>query len=543
MRANNNETINPSQTRNSIQQIFHGRSKRVKKVTLSKSGQGGASGKHGDVFVPAGETAYDRTVRLHEALHVDFTTKKFNPKDALDQGLEDARLHRYCSQTRTVRSARRDEITVAIKDLRKAIKKSQTETPTAITSLVILRAAAILHGETNYTKLLSTASQLIASDYLGQVTKAINMIEPGTESKNWQRARKLLRKYFVKDFNPQSQSERPDFPEQQSQQQQSSDSDLPDVPQPESAEQPEQSKTKKSKPEQTKPEEESESETETEEEPELKSSEDEESEEESENSETGSSDLNQEESSDEDSESEGEDITNIIDVEEVKKPKLIKLHPDAYRGAAISKYDPDPVRAEYLQARYPKQLIIHRLDNQNDSVPTISGNRGRISSLSGCRINSGRLAIAARNNVRVFNRRRGEGGGVILIDNSGSMSIPESTLINFAANLPLATIAFYSAKDDSDKTKQGHLSIYAANGRRAGKFGTEVCGGYGNLVDYQAINWLMEQPGPRWYVGDQSFTGSWCYHCVRFFNSLVSRKLVTPVRTLTEMTEILESQR
>lgn len=54
MRVNNNETINPSQTRNSIQQIFPARSKRIKKVTLvsSSGGAAGASDKNGEVYWP-----------------------------------------------------------------------------------------------------------------------------------------------------------------------------------------------------------------------------------------------------------------------------------------------------------------------------------------------------------------------------------------------------------------------------------------------------------------------------------------------------------
>jgi hypothetical protein len=543
MRVNNNNTINPSQTRDSVQQIYPARSPKIRKVTLVKSEQGGASDHSGNVYVPAEETAYDRTVRFHESLHVDFTPKKFTPKDALDQGLEDARLHRYCSRSTDIRSVRRDEIVVALKDLRNAISKSKYETPTAITSLVVLRAVAIL-GDSKHAKLVDTAAKLIGTDYLSKVNRAIKLIDVIPGSKNWNTARRILHDYFSKDFEPKPQVQQPSSrPEQQDTRENSSE--LPDLPSQDTDTQRADSE-KSDKAEDKQSESDSDSEKTKKELP--QESEDLKSEnpdhEDSDTQDTESSrelDKSDEpESSEVESGEEGEDFSNIIDVEKVKKPRPVKLHPDAYRGSAISKYDLDQIEANRLQQSFPKQLLIHRLDNGTDNVPTIQGNRGRTSSMSGSRINSGRLALAIRNNVRVFNHLRGEGGGAILIDKSGSMDIPESTLINFAANLPLATIAFYSAKDDRDTTKQGHLSVYAANGRRAGRFGTEVYGGYGNLVDYQAISWLMDQPGPRWYVGDLHFTGAWQYHCDIFFNSLVARKLVTHVRTLNDMSELLK---
>ena len=569
MQINNNETINPTQKQDNIQEIFGARSKRVKKVNLLKDNGQGMSDRSGTVFIPASESAYDRTVRLHEALHLDFTPRNFQPKDALDQGLEDARLHRYCANTKSVNSVRRDEISTALYDLRDAIKNATSRSASAKTSLVVLRAVAILYGETKYLGIIEKATNLISPDYLKKVIGAIRLSERGCNSPDWMKARNILQKYFAEEFKmkvPQveqvaiSQLGANDSKESGNQKLQKAKLNVED-----------ESKDKKDSDEHKKPEEsnasdKSEDESEKSEDKPKKSDspkedsddsedfEDFEDESESDNpfEEYDDSsddfdtqltrDINDQNSDETCDAAGGKDTYNIISTEYVEKPKKIKLHPDAYRGPGISKYDQRADEAERLQRKYPKQLIIHRLDNGNSSVPTIDGNRGRTASLSGCRIHAGKLAVAMQNGVRVFNRKRGEGGGAILIDNSGSMNIPEKVLINFAASLPLATIAFYSATNDSNTNEEGHLSIYAANGRRANGF-VNVYGGYGNLVDYQAITWLLEQPGPRWYVGDLMFTGAWEYHCTKFFDSLVSRKLVTHVLNLPAMSDLLRKRK
>jgi len=564
MRVNNNQTINPSEIDSSpIQKIFLARSERVKSVNLIDSKRGGASDASGNVFIPATENAYDRTVRLHEALHVDFTAKKFKPKDGLDQGLEDARLHAYCARTKSVDSARRDEVTTAIKDLRQAIQKTKYQPATALTSLVILRAVAILNGEKRYSKLVKDASSLISEDYLSKCLEAIKLIKSGTQSKDFQKALKILKEYFKEDFQPEqkqpsSESESGNESSERSTGKSDTDTDKENGDtkneSKESSESESDSDSKDSRKDSDKSDK-SDKEKSSKQDSDSDSSngsESDESNEDGESEDASDSDSQSDSNSVSDSDSSktgptGEDTSEIIAIENVKKPKLVrvKVHPDAYRGPSISKYDAKPEEAKRLDSRYHKTLIVHRLDNNSSSsVPTIDGNRGRKSSLSGCRITASKLALTSKNNVRVFNRKRGEGGGAILIDNSGSMHIPQDVLVRFASSLPLATIAFYSAKDDQNRTKEGHLSIFAANGRRATTLaGIEVYSGYGNLVDYQAITWLMEQPGPRWYVGDGLFTGSWEYHCRTFFADLVQRKLVTHVRSLSAMTLLLSGKK
>src|SRR5208282_4455236 len=111
--------------------------------------------------------------------------------------------------------------------------------------------------------------------------------------------------------------------------------------------------------------------------------------------------------------------------------------------------------------------------------------------------------------TRVFSRPVNEGGyGTILIDASGSMNIPENVLISFLSDAPALTLAFYNAPNDM--CREGNIFIYAANGYRAsadriGK-GYLTHYGYGNVIDYQAMAWLIKQPAPHYLVCDKGFT-------------------------------------
>jgi hypothetical protein len=463
--VNNDKTINPVVSGSEVERIFYARTPKVKKVIAVKSDIGGASNKQGTVYIPVSDRAYDRIVRLHEALHLDFTSKAFSPKDMLDQGLEDARLHKYCA-TKLVRSVRRDELTVAIKDLREAIRRN---TPNPMTSLVVLRACAMLAGTSKYEALLTRAANILAPDYLTHVYMAIALIKKNNES-NWNAARKILAPYFAEDFSGQSKP-KPGTDSSES------DSESKESEASESEDDNEDSLIEDNRPKMTDTDstdretkasgspKSSASSSASESKP-NRSEESKDSSEDFEDSVAGDKDIETEATETSTEETSDKDF-KIAQIQTAPKPKKIKLHPDAYRGSAISKYDSDRSHAETLDKKFHKDLIIHREDKATDSVPTLMGNRGKTSSLSGTRINAGRLAANSCNNVRVFNRKRGEGGGAILIDNSGSMSIPEQTLIDFASSLPLATIAYYSASTDSDKTKQGHLTVYAANGKRA----------------------------------------------------------------------------
>jgi hypothetical protein len=92
-------------------------------------------------------------------------------------------------------------------------------------------------------------------------------------------------------------------------------------------------------------------------------------------------------------------------------------------------------------------------------------------------------------------------GGSVLIDCSGSMSIPYDLLCRYLQRSPLATIAQYSGKQESP---YGELVILAKDGRRVQR---PPPSHVGNLIDGPALLWLAKQAPPRVWVSDGITTG------------------------------------
>ena len=125
---------------------------------------------------------------------------------------------------------------------------------------------------------------------------------------------------------------------------------------------------------------------------------------------------------------------------------------------------------------------------------------------SGARLNRGRLARAIVNGstAGLFIRQRYLPGGTYLFDASGSMNISEERLNEICRNVPAATVAYYSGSNCENDGHYGHLVIYSEGGRRANEVRYRHGG---NSVDLYAIEWLLQQPGPRIFVSDGGFTG------------------------------------
>jgi hypothetical protein len=103
---------------------------------------------------------------------------------------------------------------------------------------------------------------------------------------------------------------------------------------------------------------------------------------------------------------------------------------------------------------------------------------------------------------RIFWRRSPDlPAGAILFDASGSMGVSQEVLLDCCCRAPTATIAYYAGDDH----KFGTLWIFAENGMRARKV-TEFPGG--NTVDGPALDWLMQQDGPKMFVTDRGFCGA-----------------------------------
>lgn len=103
---------------------------------------------------------------------------------------------------------------------------------------------------------------------------------------------------------------------------------------------------------------------------------------------------------------------------------------------------------------------------------------------------------------RVFaHKQMRKGGGAVLIDTSGSMSLTHDEVIALCVAFPGGVIAAYSAEGSL-----GYLRVIARNGRRVTDEMINPPGG-GNEIDGPALDWLALQPGPRYWISDAGVSG------------------------------------
>lgn len=102
----------------------------------------------------------------------------------------------------------------------------------------------------------------------------------------------------------------------------------------------------------------------------------------------------------------------------------------------------------------------------------------------------------------IFGRGPSGGGGTVLVDASGSMSLSaeEVEAIVKAAG-GAAVVAMYSGRADV-----GELRIVASGDRRVTNDRLEPYGS-GNVIDLPALEWLSRQPSPRFWISDGCVTG------------------------------------
>jgi len=102
----------------------------------------------------------------------------------------------------------------------------------------------------------------------------------------------------------------------------------------------------------------------------------------------------------------------------------------------------------------------------------------------------------------IFHRAGRGGGGTILVDTSGSMSLTAGhveQLVRAAGGA--AVVAIYSGRGD-----EGELRIVARGDHRVESQFFEPFGS-GNVVDLPALEWLAREPAPRLWVSDGCVTG------------------------------------
>jgi hypothetical protein len=102
----------------------------------------------------------------------------------------------------------------------------------------------------------------------------------------------------------------------------------------------------------------------------------------------------------------------------------------------------------------------------------------------------------------IFGRTGRGGGGTVLVDTSGSMSISAEEVEKIVrAAGGAAVVAIYSGSGDA-----GELRIVARGDRRVASDQFKSFGG-GNVVDLPALEWLAKQPTPRLWLSDGCVTG------------------------------------
>lgn len=441
---------------------------------------GSASVKDGTTCIPIGDTAYDRTVRRHEAGHHIYSKiDDFDPS-MLGQALEDAYLHAVCLPGEDVDSyTRRDEISVALRDIHVATSRAaMAMSDKNLDALLALRAAAILMADGQLLpKRLADLCAKVAPDYLDSVITAVTQLKAGKKAE----AKTTLTPYF----DPASKA-------------------------PKGGSFPLAGKLGKGP------------------------------------------------------KGAAGDGTGVPSKDVSFAPIEGKLSSDAIEMLS-------PRTVESLKSKGSPKLKIHQLW-ATSMIPTYFGEDHK-HTLSGCKIDAKKLACTVGPATpRVFLKSIRRNGGTVVIDASGSMAISPTELLAMIEKAPLATIAFYNAP--SDGVCIGNLWIFAEKGKRAldfseidqrspieyqtykttrgltdykkGPFGEylvspgfEGCWGSGNVVDFQVIQWLLQQPAPRYILTDGGFTGPDSLAASELLTNAIARKKLTQVTSKAAMQEIL----
>lgn len=454
---------------------------RVIKATAAEKGKaarGYCDTDKGAVAVPIQNTAYDRTVRLHESLHALYTKKKPDGTN-LCQGLEDARLH--LNYAKTEGGVRRDELATALKDLRRIPADKD------LAAILALRSAAIFDRgfpEKSRAKISRALDKLraMAESVHPDFPPAIGYALEKLRTNDYDGAASILKPYFTEAH----------------------------------------SVTKKSFP---------------------------------------SSGMGGDGTKD--------STKQFADVSFEKLEGKMTEEATALIGGKAQ---------EMLDAcKFVPKLHIRQLW-ANYSIPTFYGETEK-HKLTGCKIDPKKLALVIGPVMpKIFRSTIHRNGGTVVIDSSGSMSIGTEQLLKLVTAAPLATVGFYNAPNDLSSF--GNLWIFAHKGKRAidlrdvkmravwdstksmyekGSYGTyskeyldyakqyhelssgkiEDGFGGGNVVDFQVLQWLLAQPGPRYILTDGGFTGPTADLGKALLDGAMSRKLITQITSVAEMEKVL----
>ena len=502
---------------------------------MAAKGIGGAYDPSKDaVIVPGSDTAYARTIRLHESAHAIWSLKsELKANDVIGQAIEDARIHQLLE---TENSTRRDELFTAISDVREVSDQIRNGVSNrAMQGLALLRSAAILR-KANSSKHGTEKLIDAVSKYHSQGIELLDSILASIASGDMENARALTSMLLTgKEAEHES----------------SADGDVMDG---DSESEDGESKDGESK------------EGETKESSKESNGEGKDSKDGKESKDT----CDKEESKEEPTESKSDKgmVANCSGTEsgiasgyDPSIPKSTLKATEQPLPESIGEITERPIPASIKKAETIHRLEVERTDKEDGTVTVISGDDNTIalredgydydipypnmyvhtlspdanrkvkgqgrndykSASQGIKIRTNRLALnsLSPSGSRLFETKHL--GGTVLIDASGSMLIDDSQLYSIAQHIPAGKIAYYSGtqdywRGDSDDVNNpawleenwcGHLVVYANAGRIRSDRGCSLpFRKSGNLVDYAAILWLLKQPAPRYLVFDTGFTGT-----------------------------------
>jgi hypothetical protein len=563
--------------------LFPSRNRRFHVAALPLGGKPKAG--QPTALIPLKDNAYDRTVRLHEALHSLYTPKG-GDKTTAGQAIEDARLHLLHAKTSGV--VRRDELATALIDLHMASTGAGLAGLNAhnIKTLTLIRAGAIMHrggASSTANQRLNDMLDRMDERFAPALKHALRLMKQGKQAD----AAKLLKAFFppsqggtgctdegeqalngVKKKDPMRGGYYDGRPEDPAEPQEGQEGNVKPKPEPKKSPKGTEAKPQAPKPPkppkpqaepQPKPDsgdgndptdgEGDEDDSEGQGEGEGEQDGEGEGEGDGQNSvgAEGEGEGEEEEEGDGDGDgSDGDDIDangamgadpnanqpgmgagyapdsfsgrgsfplaglransttlNIVDYDPKRIESVGVFTAEAFSG----KVTPDscqlltPEMIDEIVKAGPGDMPHLNINNlyQHHSIPTFFG-EDKKAVMFGAHIRAKKLAASiAPGGVRVFEKTIRRNGGTVLIDCSGSMAINNETLQFLLNAAPMATVGCYRGC-----AGRGELAIYAHKGRRAADLRGFMEGG-GNEVDFQSLQWLLEQEGPRYFCTDCGF--------------------------------------
>jgi hypothetical protein len=445
--------------------------KGVKVITPSDDTRGKFSPATGEVTIPVGDSAYERTVRLHESLHA-IHSAPCGTGELYEQAFEDMRLHMRHAPTEG--GVRRDEIATALIDLRsmaqierdiKGYENAEKSYQSADRykrdkdklryqgAAIMARSMAILtKTDKRYDKAVYDAERLIGLPVVERLTEVVEAIKLGDD----QGAKDELERLF-NGLAPASKDPDPDPPKV--------------------------TKTSKIK--------------------DLLRS------------------LKRERNSKKPGHGSVEEDQDYVP----PMPSGLDKGLDKEIRKAIAQND----RTGHGKMR------IRRLEM---SEPKEGYGPTERMQIAGMRIRAKKLASVAASPSpgRVFIRKIHKQGGVCLIDASGSMDMSNAQLRRIADQVPAGMVAYYSGESLS-----GDLVIFAEKGKQYNRKKQDLPYRHGgNQIDMAALLWLLNQPGPRYFVTDGGFCGEHASEAAKkLLENSVKTKKLTWVRSVNDLARVL----